>query len=70
MKVEAEFNAQDYGLICKVNEVTPLYEALARLYQQIWIEACYDAYNAETRALCRRLLADIQVCNAILQFKK
>ena len=70
MKVIAEIDEKEYGLLCKPSEVQPLMQALSRVYSLIWCEACYDPYNEETRKFAQRMLEDIQLANKILQFKK
>jgi len=70
MRVIAEIDEKQYGLLCKVDEVKPLMEALGRLYGKIWCEACYDPANEGTQKFSRDLLEDIQFTNTILGFKK
>jgi len=70
MRVIVEFDETKYGLLCTVEEVKPLMEALGRLYGKIWCEACYDPMNESTQKFSRDLLADIQFTNTILGFKK
>lgn len=70
IKVEAEIDETQYGLLCKPEQVKPLFAALNRLYATIWIESCYDPYSEETLKLCRKLLDDIQAVNDILPFNK
>lgn len=45
-------------------------ELLNKLYSDIWIEACYDPDNDETRKHARKLLPTITALNDILEFKK
>ncbi len=70
MKVIAEVNEKEYGLLCKPSEVQPLMAALGQLYSLIWPEACYDPMTKETEAFARRCLPHIQALNEILHFKK
>ena len=70
MKVIAEIDEKEYGLICKLSEVEPLMKALGAMYCIIWPEACYDPLNASTRKLAEELLPHIQKANEILRFKK
>jgi hypothetical protein len=70
MRVISEIDEKQYGLLCKVDEVKPLMEALSRLYRKIWCEACYDPTNAGTEQFSRGLLADIEFANTILGFRK
>jgi hypothetical protein len=70
MRVIAEIDEKDYGLLCKPSEVEPLMKALSNIYGLIWCEACYDPDNESTQKFARRLLDDIQFVNSILQFKK
>lgn len=70
MKVLAEIDEKEFGLLCRPSEVAPLMKALSELYSVIWTEACYDASNEHTQKLCRQLLPNIQAANKILQFKK
>jgi hypothetical protein len=70
MKVIAEVDEKQYGLLCKPSEVEPLMQALRSLYSIIWPEACYDPFNKDTEAFAQRLLPHIQQANEILQFKK
>ena len=70
MRVIAEIDEKECGLLCKPSEEKPLMKALSELYSIIWTEACYDAYNEHTEKLCRRLLPYIQEANTIIGFKK
>ena len=70
MRIIAEVDEKDYGLLCKPSEVKPLMAALARVYGQIWCEACYDPYNDSTRQFAKKMIDDIQFANSILHFKK
>lgn len=70
MRVMVDIDEKEYGLLCKPSEVQPLFQALERIYGLIWCEACYDPYSKDTETLARKMLADIQFANEILQFKK
>lgn len=72
MKVQCqvELDPADYGFICPAKDVPALKKALNSLYANIWIEACYDSYNNDTKRICHRLLDDIREVNRILEFKK
>lgn len=70
MKVIAEFDETDYGLLCKPDEVALVMASLNALYGVIWTEACYDADTESTQKMCRRLLPHIQKLNEILRFKR
>jgi len=43
---------------------------LAKLYGEIYIEACYDPSNEDTKTYAEGLLPTIQELNKILHFKK
>jgi hypothetical protein len=70
VKVIAEVDEKEYGLLCKPSEVEPLMKALRSLYSIIWPEACYDALNKDTEKFAQDLLPWIQQVNDILGFKK
>ena len=70
MKVLAEVNEQDYGLLCAPSEVEPLMKALRTIDGLIWIEVCYDPFNEQTRAFARKLSPYIVKVNEILRFNK
>ena len=69
MKVIAEVNEKEYGLLCKPSDVEPLMQALGELYQIIWIEAHYDPANEHTETFALKLLSLIDKANEILRFK-
>ena len=70
MKVIAEFDEKQLGLLCKASEVKNVMSCLNKLYSVIWTEACYDAETESTQKLCRKILPHIQKLNTILGFKK
>ena len=70
MKIEAEVDEKQFGLLCNPAEAKVLFEVLNRLYCTIWTESCYDAYNEYTEKMCRKMLDDIQLANKILKFKR
>lgn len=70
MKVIAEFDEKELGLLCKASEVKTVMSELNTLYGIIWTDACYDADSEATQKFSRRLLPHIQALNAIIGFKK
>ena len=70
MKVEIEVDEKAYGLLCKPDEVEPLFKALSELYQLIWSEAVYEPMTNETKTMAALMLPHIQTANKILGFKK
>jgi hypothetical protein len=70
MKVIAEFDETQYGLLCKPDEVKPLFKALSELESKLWCEAFYDPYNEHTRKFAKELMPFMDEVKKILQFKK
>lgn len=42
---------------------------LYKLYEQIWLEACYDADSEDSQKFAQKLLPHIQALNDELKFK-